>query len=109
MNKYKGPIITSTEAINKAEKMFGSGTALAKKIGTTRQRLYYWKSNTLLPYEKAMAIYVVTDGAVSIDELRPDQKAWTRKFKALSAREYDKQKEQKEQQGQQEMNSSVKI
>lgn len=66
----------STRAIIRAGRIIGSGNALAKKIGVTRQSINYWKSPLgFPPYDKAAAIYVVTNGQVSLDELRPDLKS----------------------------------
>ena len=78
-------ILISTEAILKAERMFGSEKALAKAIGVSRQCLSYWKYNTLLPYDIALLIYVVTKGEVDIDELRPDRKGLINKAYVLKS------------------------
>ena len=82
-----GAIIISRNAIEKAAKIIGSETALAKKIGVSKQRLNYWK-NALMPYDMAIAIYLITEGKVDIDELRPDKRFLTKKFKAVIAREH---------------------
>lgn len=75
MQTLKGNLIISANAIVKAAKMFGSERALAEKIGISRELLHYWKSNKkLLHLDKAIDIYIVTGGEVSIYELRPDLK-----------------------------------
>jgi DNA-binding transcriptional regulator YdaS (Cro superfamily) len=83
MKRPKGAIIESADAIVKAAKIFGTEKALAEKIGVSRERLFYWKINTLLPYDKAVSIYIVTDGQVDINELRPDLRRLTKKFVAI--------------------------
>lgn len=91
MKGFRGAIITSAEAINKAAKIVGSEKALAAKIGVNRQNLNYWKFNTLLPYDKAAAIYVITDGMVGIDELRPDQQRLTKKLEKMILKKFKQQ------------------
>lgn len=80
MHTSKGAIIDSGAAIARAAEMFGSEAALAAAIGVKRQTLNYWKGS-LLNYEKAMDIYVATKGKVDIDDLRPDLRGLTKKFK----------------------------
>jgi len=72
MKKLNEVIVRSAKAINKAEKMLGSEKALAKKIGATKQKLDCWKSHALLPHDKIMRTYIATNGAISLNELRPN-------------------------------------
>jgi DNA-binding transcriptional regulator YdaS (Cro superfamily) len=65
----------------KATRLYGSTQNLAKKIGISKQYLNYWKTkNSLIPYEIAVKIFVVTEGQVSINELRPDLRNMTKKL-----------------------------
>ena len=89
MQEQKGHIRISTEALYKAERIFGSEKAFAKIIGVSRQCLSYWKFNTLLPYDMALRVYVATNGEVDICELRPDCKGLTRKAEKLILRKYN--------------------
>lgn len=82
-----GPIITSTNAIIKAQELLGSERALAKVIGVSRQNIGYWKYHTFPPCDKAIEIYVATGGAVSLSELRPDLIGLMKKYKALLFKE----------------------
>ena len=82
-----GAIIISRNAIEKAGRIIGSETALAKKIGISKQRLNAWK-NSLMPYDMAIAIYLITDGKVDIDELRPDKRFLTKRLRASFAHGY---------------------
>ncbi len=83
MSRARGTILDIAAAIDKAAKAIGSEKALAAKIGVSRQRLNYWKLNTKLPYDKAVAIYVATEGLVELTELRPDLKSLTRNFERI--------------------------
>ena len=58
-------------------------------IGVSKQLLNYW-NNSLLPYDKAVAIYIFTDGKVSLEELRPDKVFLTMKLKAAIKKEISK-------------------
>jgi DNA-binding transcriptional regulator YdaS (Cro superfamily) len=82
-----GAIAVSSAAISKAAKIFGSEAALAKKIGVSKQKLNYCK-DTLLPYEMALSIYLVTDGKVDINELRPDRKPLMKQLKERILRDF---------------------
>ena len=90
MKEHIEYIKTSTRAIFKAEKIFGSERALATALGVNRQNITYWKFNALLPYDKAMAIYVATDGRVDINELRSDCKDLTKRAELLILKKHRK-------------------
>lgn len=71
----------SKRGLMKAIRLYDSTQSLAKKIGITKQRLNYWKSSTaLMPYDIAIKIFIVTDGRVSLYELRPDLAGMTKKL-----------------------------
>lgn len=71
----------SSEAITKAEKIIGSEKELARKIGVCKQKLNSWKLRSLIPYHMAVAIFITTKYRVDIDELRPDLKSFTKRFR----------------------------
>lgn len=79
----------SSAAICRAEKIMRSETNLAAKINTTKQNLNYWKSHSLIPYEKAVEIHVVTYGLVNVNELRPDLKYLTKNFISLVLKTFE--------------------
>jgi len=83
-----GVMAHSVIGIRKAEKMFGSEKALAEKIGVDRQRLSYWKTVTLIPYEFAVEIFMVTGGKVTLDELRVDRKKTNDAIRAIYFEEF---------------------
>jgi len=76
----KSGIIASGKAIDKASKLLGSEIILARQLGVSRHNVHYWKFNTLLPYDKAVAIHIITNGKISLDELRPDLKLLNKKI-----------------------------
>ena len=79
--KFKRNVKRSNRALAKAEQLYGSAIALAKKIGVSKQRLNYWRSGkTLLPYDKAVAIFITTQGKISLYDLRPDLSMLTREY-----------------------------
>jgi DNA-binding transcriptional regulator YdaS (Cro superfamily) len=64
-----------TQGFFKAIKYFGSQQALAKAIGSSPQAVNNWANReNKLPYIQALKIFVLTQGAVSLDELAPEQK-----------------------------------
>ena len=71
----------SKRALMKAVRLCGSTQDLAKKIGITKQHLNYWKSgSSLIPYDIAARIFIITKGQASIYELRPDLTDVTKEF-----------------------------
>lgn len=80
MKTLKAGVIASGIAIDKASRLLGSARILARQLGVSRHNIRYWRFNTLLPYDKAVAIHVITKGRVSLDELRPDLKLLNRKI-----------------------------
>ena len=75
--------------ISKAIKIAGSITKLAKKMGVTRQSVDYWRyMRKPIPYDKAIRMHVAVEGEVTVDELRPDMKTWTRKFRNQLAKHF---------------------
>ncbi len=78
INKYV--LTQSAIGIEKAEKLKGSGAALAALIGVRRQKLNYWKLYGVIPCDIAMQICIVTEGQVDITELRPDVEKILKKF-----------------------------
>jgi len=90
MTMLKGAIIISGNAIVRAAKIVGSEKILAAKIGVSRQILNYWKFHTLLPCDVAIRICIVTNGEISIYELRPDLKGVMKGFEMLILKKYDK-------------------
>lgn len=91
MEVLKGILLISANAIMRAAKIVGSEKILAKKIGVSRQLLNYWKHNTLLPFDMALAICLVTKGVVALHELRPDLKGKIREYEILVLKNADKQ------------------
>ncbi|MBC2768579.1 transcriptional regulator [Pusillimonas minor] len=60
-------------AINKAIEIAGSASALAREIGVSTQAIcFYRDGKRRLPVEKCSAIERATKGAVTRQELRPD-------------------------------------
>ena len=88
MKAYQTAIIESAAAITKAAKIVGSEKLLAEKLRIRRQKLNYWKLYALIPYDIAIQIYVITDGKVSVDELRPDLKVLTREMKNIFLKQF---------------------
>jgi DNA-binding transcriptional regulator YdaS (Cro superfamily) len=86
MKEPIGALIISRNAIIKAAKIVGSEKILAERIRVSRQILNYWKHNTLLPYDKAIEICLVTRGEVSIYELRPDFKNKMKEFMLMMSK-----------------------
>ncbi|MEI8055471.1 MAG: YdaS family helix-turn-helix protein [bacterium] len=85
MTRFKKNVKRSNRALTKAEQLYGSASELARKIGISKQRFNYWKSGkTLLPYDKAVKIFIVTDGRVSLYDLRPDLSLLTKGFARYS-------------------------
>lgn len=79
MTKLKKAIKCSNKALTKAEELCGSASALAKKIGVSKQCFNHWRSGkTLLPYDKAVSVFIITGGRVSLYDLRPDLSLLTR-------------------------------
>jgi len=75
MDGLKKDIKHSNKALAKAERLYGCASSLAKKIGVSKQCYRYWRTKkTLLPLEKAMRIFIVTKGKISLYDLRPDLK-----------------------------------
>jgi len=71
-------------ALMKAVRLCGSTQKLAEKIDITKQMLNYWKTkNSLMPYDMAVKIFIVTDGRVSLHELRPDLTVMTKKLAGM--------------------------
>lgn len=85
MKTFRKGIITSALAIDKASKLVGSDRRLARQIDVSSQSILYWKFNTLLPYDKAVAIHIITNGKVSLDELRPDLKLLNKKITIVTS------------------------
>ena len=83
MKTPKGAIIESGNAIARAGIIVGSKKILAEMISVSRELLHYYELNTLLPLDKAIAVYIATGGKVSIYELRPDLKGLIMKFVVL--------------------------
>jgi DNA-binding transcriptional regulator YdaS (Cro superfamily) len=83
MRAFQTAITESAKAIIKAAEIIGSEKLLAEKLGMRRQKLNYWKLYALIPYDVAVRTCVITDGKVSVDELRPDLKALTREMKSI--------------------------
>ena len=79
MKTLRTGIIASANAIEKASRILGSERTLAELLDVSRSNIRYWRFNTLLPYDKAMTICVITGGKVTLDELRPDLKSLNRK------------------------------
>jgi DNA-binding transcriptional regulator YdaS (Cro superfamily) len=81
MKKLKKIITLSNKTLAKAEQLYGSATALAEKIGVSKQVFSYWRSGkTLLPYEKAIEIFIITNGKISLYDLRSDLASLTKDF-----------------------------
>jgi DNA-binding transcriptional regulator YdaS (Cro superfamily) len=92
MEILDGYIEISVRALIKATRLFGSEHALAKKLGVSRQSVNHWKmSNKPIPYDKALKIYIATEGRVELDELRPDLKNEIKKGEMLTLKKYNKQ------------------
>ena len=69
-------------ALQQAIKIAGSERLLAKSIGVPQSRIQYWKSLAKqIPYDKAIAIHLATDGEIDICQLRPDLKNLTKKWR----------------------------
>lgn len=61
------------EAMIKAKGIFGSQTRLAERLGVSQRSVSGWEQGTTqVPAEKAMLIERVTDGQVTLSDLRPD-------------------------------------
>jgi DNA-binding transcriptional regulator YdaS (Cro superfamily) len=58
-------------AVAKAVSMFPSRAALARKLGVSSEALRKWELGKI-PVERAIEIQIVTAGAVTVSELRPD-------------------------------------
>jgi DNA-binding transcriptional regulator YdaS (Cro superfamily) len=59
-------------AIQKVIKIVGSQNALAKRLGTSQQRVNYWVKTGKVPAEVVISIEKATEGKVRKHELRPD-------------------------------------
>ncbi|MBL4647490.1 MAG: helix-turn-helix domain-containing protein [Gammaproteobacteria bacterium] len=69
-------------ALVEAISIIGTERLLAKKIGVPQSRIQYWKhSAKFIPYDKAIAIYLATNGKVSAESLCPDKSKLTKKWK----------------------------
>lgn len=87
MNKIKTAIKCSNKALAQAERLYGSASALAKRIGVSKQCFRYWRSGkTLLPYEQAVKIFIITRGKVSLYDLRPDLSWLTEEYAKYSSK-----------------------
>ena len=51
--------------------MFGSHAAFCRKIGISRVAAYNWKKHGVPP-ERALQIEIMTNGAITRQDLRPD-------------------------------------
>lgn len=59
-------------ALYRAIKLFDTQQALANAIGVSRKKLNNWLNyNVRIPYHHAIAIEIVTEGAVKAEELAP--------------------------------------
>lgn len=82
------------EGINIAIKIFGSVTKLAKEMGVSCYKIYYWRTRGLPPYNFAMLIYTVTDGAVKIEDVcRPEDIPITIAVRKLNIKNYRRRKD----------------
>ena len=69
-------------ALAEAISIVGTERLLAKKIGVPQSRIQYWKNSAkFIPYDKAIAIYLATNGRVSAESLCPDKSKLTKKWK----------------------------
>ncbi len=63
----------TSAAVKRAIEMFGSQTALAKRIGVGQNTISYWLYEAKqVPPKRAVQLEAVTNGAVTRRELRPD-------------------------------------
>lgn len=60
------------QALNKAQQILGSQTALAHAVGVVPQVVNNWHRRGNVPAEYCPRIEKATDGAVRCEELRPD-------------------------------------
>lgn len=61
------------EAMTKAKDIFGSQTQLAERLGVSQRSVSGWEQGTtVVPAEQAMRIERLTEGAVTLTDLRPD-------------------------------------
>lgn len=59
--------------IEKAITFFGSQANLAKELEVKRMNIQYWKkSNASIPIKRCLQIEQLTNGAVTRQDLRPD-------------------------------------
>jgi DNA-binding transcriptional regulator YdaS (Cro superfamily) len=57
----------------KAIKHCGSQQALAKAIGSSQRSISHWLNREInIPYQYAVAIFFLTKGAISLNELAPE-------------------------------------
>lgn len=59
-------------ALTQAIKVVGSQAELARRLGITSQVVHNWRIRGNVPAEYAPMIELVTCGAVSADDVRPD-------------------------------------
>lgn len=62
----------SQSPLQRAVEIARSQGALARKIGTSQQNVWYWLKNQQVPAEFVLPIERATDGQVTRHELRPD-------------------------------------
>ena len=74
MKAKKMDLLLVEVGIKKAEKYFGCADEWARRLKVKRQTFSYWKLYGVIPCEKAMETYVLSNGSISPIELRPDLK-----------------------------------
>jgi DNA-binding transcriptional regulator YdaS (Cro superfamily) len=58
--------------VKRAIELLGSQTKLAKACGSKQQHVWNWLHRDEVPIERAIQIEVITGGAVTKEQLRPD-------------------------------------
>ena len=59
-------------ALMAAIRYYQSERALARALGVTQPTVQYWKRIGQIPFDQAMRLVVLTQGAISLTQLRPD-------------------------------------
>ncbi len=95
MIRSNGDRNKSIEAIKRAIDVAGSPTSLAKKMGVSKQLVYYWKLKGLPPYIFANKIFLATAGKIGIEEICPQYEVLTHETKKLIIRIYRRRKPHK--------------
>ena len=83
MKARKIDLLLVDNGIKKAEEYFGCANEWARRLKVINQKLNYWRLYGVIPCEKAMETYVLSNGFIDPIELRPDLKTIINNYNQL--------------------------